>query len=77
MDGFDCDINWKWCLRVAVGLAQGSSYLHIKGVIHRDIKSLNIYVLHCLPTHVSLILFLIHRNPSFGPKELKNSLIST
>ena len=43
MDGFDGNINWKWCLRVAVGLAQGSSCLHIKGVIHRDIKSLNVY----------------------------------
>lgn len=38
----DSEIPWMHRLRLAEELARGLAYLHDKGIVHRDIKSLNI-----------------------------------
>jgi kinase suppressor of Ras 2 len=36
--------NFDWIIHVAIQIAQGMGYLHTKGLLHKDLKSKNIFI---------------------------------
>lgn len=37
-------LSWKTKLQILLGIAKGMSFLHAKGILHRDLKTANVLV---------------------------------
>jgi serine/threonine protein kinase len=46
-------LDMKKKIKISIGMVRGVSYLHSMGVMHRDIKSMNILVTHDWDTKIT------------------------